>query len=179
MRIIAIEEHFWSRDFRGGLRRSACRTSPDLMRRLEDVAELRLGDMDAAGHRPSGHLPRAPGRTAAEAGNGGRRLPRRERTRWPPSCKPRPAVRGLRHPAADPSRGGGGRASALRGGALGFCGGHALRHHRRSVSRRSPFFWPIHERAARSGCRSTCIPRCRIPRCATSTTAPMPSPTPP
>jgi predicted TIM-barrel fold metal-dependent hydrolase len=49
MRVIAIEEHFWSRDFAGNFSGPRAERSPDLMRLLEDYAVLRLADMDAAG----------------------------------------------------------------------------------------------------------------------------------
>lgn len=49
MTVIAIEEHFWSRDFAGHFAGPRAERSADLMRRLEDVAELRLADMDEAG----------------------------------------------------------------------------------------------------------------------------------
>lgn len=49
MRVIAIEEHFWSRDFAAHFSGPRAERSPDLMRRLEDFAELRLADLDEAG----------------------------------------------------------------------------------------------------------------------------------
>lgn len=49
MRVIAIEEHFWSRDFAAHFSGPRAERAPDLMRRLEDTAELRLSDMDEAG----------------------------------------------------------------------------------------------------------------------------------
>lgn len=49
MKVIAIEEHFWSRDFAAQFAGPKADRSPDLMRKLEDYAALRLADMDAAG----------------------------------------------------------------------------------------------------------------------------------
>lgn len=49
MRVIAIEEHFWSGDFAAQFSGPKADRSPDLMRLLEDYAPLRLADMDAAG----------------------------------------------------------------------------------------------------------------------------------
>lgn len=49
MDIVAVEEHFWSRDFAAHFSGPRAERSPDLMRRLEDFASLRLGDMDEAG----------------------------------------------------------------------------------------------------------------------------------
>lgn len=49
MRVIAIEEHFWSGDFAAHFAGPRAERSPDLMRRLEDTADLRLGEMDEAG----------------------------------------------------------------------------------------------------------------------------------
>lgn len=47
--IVAVEEHFWSRDFATHFSGPSAERSPDLMRRLEDFTTLRLADMDAAG----------------------------------------------------------------------------------------------------------------------------------
>lgn len=49
MKVIAIEEHFWSRDFAAHFSGPRAERSPDLMRRLEGDTALRLADMDAAG----------------------------------------------------------------------------------------------------------------------------------
>ncbi|MDC1500237.1 amidohydrolase family protein [Octadecabacter sp.] len=49
MRVIAIEEHFWSGEFAAHFSGPKADRSPDLMRRLEDYAELRIADLDAAG----------------------------------------------------------------------------------------------------------------------------------
>lgn len=49
MRVIAIEEHFWSGDFADHFVGPRSERTPDLMRLLEDYSELRLADMDAAG----------------------------------------------------------------------------------------------------------------------------------
>lgn len=48
-KVIAIEEHFWNRDFADQFSGPRAERSPDLMKRLEDYAELRLADLDAAG----------------------------------------------------------------------------------------------------------------------------------
>lgn len=48
-KIIAIEEHFWSPDFADQFSGPRAERSPDLMRRLEDYAELRIADLDKAG----------------------------------------------------------------------------------------------------------------------------------
>lgn len=49
MPVIAIEEHFWSAAFANQFSGPRAERSPDLMRKLEDYADLRLADMDAAG----------------------------------------------------------------------------------------------------------------------------------
>ena len=49
MRIVAIEEHFWSRDFAAHFSGPSAERSPDLMRLLEDYSARRLRDMDEAG----------------------------------------------------------------------------------------------------------------------------------
>ncbi|MCP4381983.1 MAG: amidohydrolase [Hyphomicrobiales bacterium] len=49
MKVIAIEEHFWSRAFADRFSGPRAERSADLMRHLEDYSELRLMDMDAAG----------------------------------------------------------------------------------------------------------------------------------
>jgi len=49
MKVIAIEEHFWSREFADKFSGPSADRSPALMRQLEDYSELRLKDMDAAG----------------------------------------------------------------------------------------------------------------------------------
>jgi len=149
MRIIAIEEHFWSRDFAEAFAGPRAERSPDLMRRLEDVAELRLGDMDAAGidlqvisHAPPGGqrlkpetavaacravndalaaiVQTAPGRFAGFA--------------TLPQIHPEEAADELRRCVEE----------------LGFCGGMLFGiTDGRFLD--EPFFWPIHERAARLG----------------------------
>lgn len=49
MEIIAIEEHFWSREFAARFSGPKADRSPELMRLLEDYAPSRLTEMDAAG----------------------------------------------------------------------------------------------------------------------------------
>lgn len=49
MKVIAIEEHFWSGAFADAFSGPRSERSPALMQKLEDYAELRLADMDAAG----------------------------------------------------------------------------------------------------------------------------------
>lgn len=49
MKVIAIEEHFWSAAFADHFAGPRAERSPELMRQLEDYSELRLADMDAAG----------------------------------------------------------------------------------------------------------------------------------
>ena len=48
MRIIAIEEHFWSRDFASHFSGNFDR-APKIMQKLEDVSAIRIGEMDEAG----------------------------------------------------------------------------------------------------------------------------------
>lgn len=49
MSVIAIEEHFWSKAFADAFSGPRAERSPALMAKLEDYAEGRLADMDAAG----------------------------------------------------------------------------------------------------------------------------------
>lgn len=49
MRVIAIEEHFWSGAFADRFSGPRAERSPALMQKLEDYAEGRLADMDASG----------------------------------------------------------------------------------------------------------------------------------
>jgi predicted TIM-barrel fold metal-dependent hydrolase len=49
MKVIAIEEHFWSREFAEHFSGPRAERSGDLMRLLEDYSDLRIADMDAAG----------------------------------------------------------------------------------------------------------------------------------
>ena len=73
MRVIAIEEHFWSAAFADQFSGPRAERSPDLMRQLEDYSVGRLADMDAAGidvqvlsHAPPGGQRLKP-ETAVEA----------------------------------------------------------------------------------------------------------------
>ena len=49
MKVIAIEEHFWSKEFADHFSGPRGERSPDLMQKLEDYTNTRLADMDAAG----------------------------------------------------------------------------------------------------------------------------------
>ena len=49
MKVIAIEEHFWSKEFADHFSGPRGERSPDLMQKLENYTNIRLADMDAAG----------------------------------------------------------------------------------------------------------------------------------